>query len=83
MIDKSDYSAIVDFCKCLEIAISIMRLTADNSMQKMTLDDYQQGLFDIMQAAKALVDNPRNESKQHDLENAFKVFLKKLECHIV
>ena len=75
-IDQSDYSAIVDFCKCLEIAINIMRLTADNTMQKKTLLIIFKCHFDIMQAARTLADNPRNASRRYDLENTFNIFLK-------
>ena len=82
-VGRSDYSAIVDFCKCLETAVVMMRLIANNSMRKMTLEDYQQGLFDIIQAAGALADNPRRSSGRHDLENGLNTFLRKLESHVV
>lgn len=82
-IGREDYSAMVDFCECLETAIGIMRITADNSMRKITLEDYQRGLLDIMQAARALKDNPRNVSRRRDLENGLNAFLRRLEAHAV
>ena len=80
-ISQKDYSSMVDFCKCLETAIGIMRITADNSMRKMTLEDYQRGLFDIMQAARALEDNPQDVSRRRDLENGLEELFIKLESH--
>lgn len=80
-IDRKDYSSIVNFCKGLETAIGIMRITADNSMRKMTLEDYQRSLFDIMQAARALEDNPQDISRRRDLENGLNALLIRLESH--
>lgn len=80
-IDREDHLAMVDFCKCLETAVGIMRFIADNSMQKMTLDDYQRGLFDIIQAAEALADNPKSASRRRGLENGINAFLRRLESH--
>lgn len=80
-IDRKDYSAMVNFCKCLETVIGIMRFMADNSMRRMTLEDYQQVLFDIMQAAGALVDNTRSASRRRELEDVFNILLGRLESH--
>ena len=80
-VDWRDYSTVVDFCKCLDTAVSIMRFIANNSMQKITLEDYQRGLFDIMQAARELADNPKSASRRSDLENGLGAFLRRLESH--
>lgn len=80
-VDQEDYSAIVDFCKCLETAVSIMRIKADNLIQKITFEDYQQGLLDIMRAAGELADNPKSVSRRHDLENGLNALLRRLESH--
>ncbi len=80
-VDRIDCSAVVDFCKCLETAVGIMRFIADNTMRKMTLGDYQRGLFDIMQAAGALADSPGSEAGRHDLESGISALLGRLESH--
>lgn len=80
-IDQRDYPAIVDFCKSLETAVGIMRFIADNHIQKMTFEDYQLVLFEIMQAAGALADNPKSTSRWRDLENGLNALLRRLESH--
>ena len=80
-IDVKNYLAIVDFCKSLEADIDAVNRPTDNIMHKITLDDYKQCLFDIIQSATACIEYPGND-KQQDLQNNINALFKRLKSHV-